>query len=262
MTIFLNLIKIWDMLKWYLHVFIFSASIQLTFGENFSDTVAIKNKNFEYQLNYKKIIVPTSLIAYGAVGTYTDPFKRWNVKIRNSVTDNIHKKYSIDDQLRYVPIVSVYLLDVVGVKAKHRFIDRSIIMLTSYLLTTTTVRTLKGTTCIMRPDSSLRTSFPSGHTSLAFAGAEFLWQEYKDRSVWYGIAGYTIAGSVGVLRIVNNKHWLTDVIAGAGVGMLCTKTSYFLYERVRNKVQMRKYGAMLFPIYNYNQWGIGLSVRF
>lgn len=259
---FLNLNKNYSMYKYCLLLLVKLLCFQFVFGISLSDTVISQGDKSKCYLNYRSLIVPSSLIIYGAVGTYVDPFKKWNTNIRDYVLNNVDRKYTIDDQLRYIPIGAVYVLDIFGVKAKHKFVDRSIIIFTSYILTTTTVRSLKGTTCIMRPDSSLRTSFPSGHTSLAFAGAEFLWQEYKDKSIWYGIAGYSIASSVGILRVINNKHWLTDVIAGAGVGMLCTKTSYFLYERFKNKIQNRKYDLMIHPYIGKNNWAVGLSLSF
>jgi hypothetical protein len=43
---------------------------------------------------------------------------------------------------------------------------------------------------------------PFGHTANAFASAEFLWQEYKDVSIWYGISGYIIASGTGVLEFI------------------------------------------------------------
>jgi len=250
------------MYRFYLLLIVKLLCVKVVFGATLTDSLTFKAEKPTHYLNYRTLILPSSLIIYGAVGTYADPFKKWNVNIRSYVLNNVDRKYSIDDQLRYIPIGAVYVLDMFRAKAKHKFFDRSIIIFTSYVLTTATVRSLKGTTRIMRPDSSLRTSFPSGHTSIAFAGAEFLWQEYKDKSVWYGIAGYTLAGSVGLLRVVNNKHWLTDVIAGAGVGILCTKTSYFLYDRFKNKLQNRKYDLMIYPNIGKNTWNLGFSMRF
>lgn len=258
----LNLYKNLIMYRFYLLLIVKLLCVQFVFGASLSDTVNFKIEKPKQYLNYRSLIIPSSLIVYGAVGTYADPFKKWNVNLRNIVNNRVDRKYTIDDQLRYIPIGAVYALDIFGVKAKHKFFDRSIIIFTSYVLTTATVRSLKGTTRIMRPDSSLRTSFPSGHTSIAFAGAEFLWQEYKDKSVWYGVAGFTLASSVGILRVVNNKHWITDVIAGAGVGILCTKTSYFLYDRFKNRLQNRKYDLMVYPYIGRNSWNLGFSLRF
>ena len=89
--------------------------------------------------------------------------------------------------------------------------------LISNTLTGIAVSKLKTQTAILRPDGSSNRSFPSGHTAEAFAAAEFMNQEYKHLSPWYGIAGYTLATATGTLRVLNNSHWLSDVIMGAGL---------------------------------------------
>ena len=64
-------------------------------------------------------------------------------------------------------------------------------------------------------------------------GAELVRTEYKYASPWYGIGAYTIATGVGFLRLYNNRHWVSDVIAGAGVGILSARIGYWLlpFER-------------------------------
>jgi len=234
----------------------------LVLGYHRSDTSVVMQGKYEYRFSYKSLIVPSSLILYGAVGTYVKPFKQWNVGIRDAVVANVTRSYHADDYLRYASYASVYLLDAIGLKAKHRFVDRSIIALSTYMLTSYSVGAIKGLTHILRPDSSLYTSFPSGHTAIAFAGAEFLWQEYKDQSIWIGIAGYSTATAVGVMRVINNKHWLTDVVAAAGFGMLCTKTVYVVHERVKYKMANHKVEAMIFPYFYKDHIGMSLSLRF
>mgnify|MGYP003199246539 CR=1 FL=1 len=63
-------------------------------------------------------------------------------------------------------------------------------------------------------------SFPSGHTATAFMTATMLTKEYGHISPWIGIGAYSVATATGLMRMANNKHWLSDVLTGAGIGIL------------------------------------------
>lgn len=79
-----------------------------------------------------------------------------------------------------------------------------------------------------RPDHSTQDSFPSGHTSFAFAGATLLarrWQDEHDGS-WLGYALYLPATYVGVSRMEGERHWLTDITFGAALGMAIAHLVY------------------------------------
>jgi len=62
-------------------------------------------------------------------------------------------------------------------------------------------------------------SFPSGHTTASFAVASVIATQFRD-SKWIPITAYSVAGLAGLSRIYENKHWLTDVVAGATIGTL------------------------------------------
>ena len=122
---------------------------------------------------------------------------------------------------------------------------------------------LKKITHQFRPDSSKNNSFPSGHTAEAFASAEFLRMEYKDVSTWYGVAGYAMAITTGYLRMYNNKHWFSDVVAGAGVGMISTKPAYWLYPKIQRKLFKDKpMNTMIMPYYQNRVGGFSLVHNF
>jgi membrane-associated phospholipid phosphatase len=72
-----------------------------------------------------------------------------------------------------------------------------------------------------RPDGS-RYSFPSGHTSSAFATAAVLERHYGWR---VGLPAYAAAAYVGGSRLTENKHYLSDVIFGAALGMVCGRAT-------------------------------------
>ncbi|RYD96118.1 MAG: phosphatase PAP2 family protein [Sphingobacteriales bacterium] len=60
-------------------------------------------------------------------------------------------------------------------------------------------------------------SFPSGHTTAAFSAATVYALEYRDRP-WVPVLAYSAATLIGLSRITENKHWATDVLAGAALG--------------------------------------------
>ena len=83
----------------------------------------------------------------------------------------------------------------------------------------------------MRPDGTSANSWPSGHTATAFVGATLLHKEYGlTRSPWWSVAGYGVATATGVMRVLNNRHWVSDVMSGAGIGILSTELGYALSD--------------------------------
>jgi len=186
-----------------------------------------------YHLTVKKMVIPAVLVGYGFAGMMINPVKEVNLSIRSEITSWGKRPFHIDNFSQYSPAALVYGLNLAGIKGKHNFLDRSIVLASSLAVMGISVGTIKYLSNIQRPDGTSFNSFPSGHTATAFACAEFLYQEYKDVSVWYGIAGYGIAAGTGFLRMYNNRHWLTDVLAGAGFGMVSTKVAYWIFPKVK-----------------------------
>lgn len=216
------------------------------------------------KFNYKSLIIPTSLIGYGIVGLESHSLLNLNSEVKEEITENIDNKITIDDFSQYSPLVTVYALNLAGIKGKNESKDRTILLGTAYVIMGATVNIIKHTGNVERPDGSSSNSFPSGHTATAFMGAEFLFQEYKDKSIWYGISGYVVAAGTGFFRMYNNRHWLTDVAAGAGIGILSTKIAYWIHpwmKKVLFKKQENLNGA-IFPFYNDNKIGFGMVVKF
>ncbi len=225
------------------------------------DTSAVASST----VRIKSFAVPAVFIGYGLVSLAgNNAVRRLDYTTNNELReDNAGFALKVDNYSRYVPAVAVYGLDLVGIKAKNTIIDRSMMLLTSYVVTAAVTGTLKTTTQRTRPNGENQHSFPSGHTSLAFMTAEFLNQEYKDQSVWYGVAGYAIATGTGILRLYNNAHWVSDVVAGAGVGILSTKISYIVYPYLKQKLFRGKSANLVFsPSYSFGSLGFGLVKRF
>lgn len=103
------------------------------------------------------------------------------------------------------------------------------------------VNGIKYTAKEMRPDGSTANSWPSGHTATSFVGATLLHKEYGlTRSPWYSVAGYGVATATGIMRILNNRHWISDVMSGAGIGIMSTELGYALSDVLfKNKGLLR-----------------------
>ena len=187
-------------------------------------------------LSARSLIVPAAFVGYGIVSLHSNPLRSLDEHISEEVQEGMPAfKTRIDDYLKYAPTVSVYVLSAVGVKGRHEFLGRTIVLVMSTILSEQIVTSLKHSTHQLRPDGTTYNSFPSGHTVKAFVGAELMHQEFGFRSPWYSIAGYSMAGGTALLRIMNNRHWLSDVIAGAGIGILSTKLCYWIFSKIEKK---------------------------
>ncbi len=77
-------------------------------------------------------------------------------------------------------------------------------------------------------------SFPSGHTSTAFSIATVFARQYSNKK-WVPVLSYGLASMVGMTRIVENRHWASDVLAGAALGYLCGNLVMANYKRMNKK---------------------------
>ena len=137
-----------------------------------------------------------------------------------------------DDYLQFAPAVSMLALKAMGVESRSSWGRMLTSDAFSAAIMTGTINTLKYTTDVMRPDGSSANSFPSGHTATAFMTATMLTKEYGHKSPWIGIGSYALATATGFMRMANNKHWLSDVLTGASVGILSTELGYFFGDLV------------------------------
>ena len=222
------------------------------------------NQIHENSRKIKSLILPTFAIAYGFISLENEGLITLNNNTKIEIKeDNPGPVTKLDNYLQFSPAIAVYGLNAFGIKGKNNFRDRSIIYLLSNIIVNTSVFSIKKITYQLRPDSSAYTSFPSGHTAEAFASAEFMWQEYKDVSPWYGIAGYGVAAATAILRLYNNKHWVSDIVAGAGFGILSTKLAYWIYPVIKRKFFKNKpMNTMVMPFYQNGGGGISMIYNF
>ena len=233
-------------------------------GDTLPKIINWKQPATKKHFTLKSLLIPGAMIAYGFTSLGNDGLKNLNQELKEDVwTDRPHQLIHIDNWLLITPALSLYGLNAIGIKGKNNFRDRTMILLLSNIILNTTVFTVKKISHQLRPDGSNYYSFPSGHAAVAFASAEFLYQEYKDVSPWYGVAGYAMATTTGYLRIYNNKHWFSDVVTGAGLGIVSSKIAYWLYPKIKKKLFSNKpSGTIIMPGYQNNSFGIILMHQF
>lgn len=211
---------------------------------------------------FKKVAVPASFITAGALLSTSAFEVSMNKNIRNAVGNDFHTK--IDDYTRYVPIVQLYAADVLGVKAKNHWFDQTKNLAISLIITDFITNALKDNITKMRPNESMGSqSFPSAHTSQAFTTATVLYEEFKDSSPLLAYSGFAIAGATGVMRMMNNAHWFSDVMVGAGIGILVTRVVYMFDPIIKWNPFLKKNKELtILPQISGEQYGMYVGYRF
>jgi len=178
----------------------------------------------------KKSIVPASLIGLGIIVNNSSFEKKFQTNLRNKVGKNYELR--IDDYLQYAPVVELYTADLLRIKAKNHWFDQTKYLLISNLISATITHSLKTITQKERPNGGLH-SFPSGHTTFAFTNACVLYNEFHETAPVLAYSGYAFAATTASFRMINNKHWMSDVIFGAGIGILSVELAYY-FEPFKN----------------------------
>ncbi|MDB5234082.1 MAG: hypothetical protein JWR44_1075 [Hymenobacter sp.] len=226
--------------------------------ENPSGVPSATKKPFFKSKGFRAAIVPAVLIGYGASTINGNGFYS-SYDARNDIHHVLGDyRNHIDDFLQWSPYLEVGGVLLAGVESRDDRINLALIVVKSELIMLSTVYIVKTLTSIERPDGSDRLSFPSGHTAQAFLAASIVHTEFRDKSQWYGIGAYTLATSVAAFRMINNKHWQSDVVAGAGVGILSAHLAYLTH---RNRWGRRAIGRDLsaMPLWSPSG-GMGLSM--
>lgn len=219
---------------------------------------SITSKNNPNRLSYKQFIAPTILITSGALLVNSTLNEDLQLNANQFFGEDFHTP--ADDYFQFVPVAQIYLGKTFGLKPKNDFQHQTINIFVANAIAGTVFTSLKHVIGKERPDQSDALSFPSGHTSIAFTNAALLYWEYKDSNLWYASSGFLFATATGILRIANNRHYTSDVLAGAGIGLASglmvsywnplksvtfgkkNKSTAFIYPQIGSQIGM---GAVL-----------------
>jgi len=207
----------------------------------------------------KKSILPASLIGVGLIINKSTFEKTFQKDIRNSVGTNY--RTNIEDYLAFAPVAQMYIADIAGVKSKNHWFDQGKYLFISNLFSVGITELIKKSNHKLRPNG-LPDSFPSGHSTVAFTNATVLYNEFYNTSPVLAYSGYAFATTVGAFRMLNNKHYLSDVLVGAGIGIAVTNLVYY-FQPLKNFNPFKKVkNVSFYPSYNDNTYGFYASYQF
>lgn len=168
-------------------------------------------------------------VPYIALGIAFHANKRDVRKVNHDINYGFHNK--ADDYVQFAPLLLTYTLKATGYEGRSKWGRLLVSNAFSAVIMAGLVNGIKYSAAELRPDGSSSNSFPSGHTATVFMAATILHKEYGlTRSPWYSVGGYAVATTVGAFRVMNNRHWVSDVMMGAGIGILSTELGYALSD--------------------------------
>ena len=176
---------------------------------------------------FNSTYIGVPLIIGGLIEKHQDSKFR---KLRNDFMPRFHR--TLDNYTQIAPAAVMVGMKAAGVESRSSWGRMLLSDAFSVALMAGTVQGLKNATNVMRPDGSDNHSFPSGHTATAFMTATMLNKEYGYKSPWIGVGAYSVATATGLMRMANNKHWLSDVMVGAGIGIMATEFGYWLADLI------------------------------
>lgn len=159
---------------------------------------------------------------------------------------------------QYVPSVASVALGWFGVESKDKCFERFAKVGVSFASEGGLVGSVKHFVDEERPDGSSNNSFPSGHTAMAFTGAELVRYEYGN--MW-GLGAYTLAIAVGLSRVYRKRHYIWDVAGGAVFGFAAARIGIFCTNKFQDFYTKRKSGKVSFsPFYLQDSFGFNLLI--
>lgn len=163
--------------------------------------------------------------------------QNWDGDFQQLQYNLLHNDYfsTFDIYLQYAPYAAFCIMKVAGVPSRSDWGRFAVSAGTGAVIFVGMNNLLKYTVCRERPDHSSKNSFPSGHSGLAFAGAHSIYREFGHISPWISFGGYSVAAITSISRIVNNKHWMSDTIGGALLGIGSVELGYWIGDLIYKK---------------------------
>ena len=178
------------------------------------------SKNPQY-LSLRRNVIPAGLITAGLLTEIGH--------IKYNLQDAIPRTHTrIENGIQYAPIVILYGADLMKIEHQNSVFNQTKYLIFSEAATAILTHLLKNTVREARPSGGYD-SFPSGHTSQSFTAATVLFNEFEYDNKPVAWSGYLFSTATGVLQVTNNRHWVPDVLTGAGVAVIVTNLVYYFH---------------------------------
>ncbi|UOQ98344.1 phosphatase PAP2 family protein [Hymenobacter sp. 5317J-9] len=209
---------------------------------------------------FKAVAIPAVLITYGAITAQGD------AGINRSAREFTQRQFRpvntmIDNTVIFLPYLELGAVALAGVESRNDRINTLLIIAKGEAIMLASTFAVKYLAHETRPNGQDNLSFPSGHTAQAFLAASIVHTEFRDKSQWYGVGAYTIATSVAALRMINDKHWQSDVVAGAGFGILSAHLAYLSHRNRWGRKSIGRDVSMTPAYFGSGASGVSLSWR-
>ncbi len=223
--------------KWFCQSKLFLLFIVLSFKvkAQYSDSLQLQHTYLpqDFKFHLKSTYFPAAFILLGSYSNANETFiDNGAIKAERDETMP-HFKTHVDDYMQYAPMLAGYGCLAFGSKQNAWVYTKEVLL--NEVIMNASVYTVKHLSKVPSIVNGSYNAFPSGHTAEAFSAATLFNDNFAERKLWLQCLSYGSASAVGVLRVLNERHWTSDVIAGAGFGILSAKFSEWIVSSHHSK---------------------------
>jgi len=225
----------------------FTLNLLILLITSFHSIASDKSNSAKDTIQFKKercVFTTGSIIAGGVIGLglalelSKDRDHWWSSKyaFQNSTYKEIHDYTTVvDDYTQFAPLGIALGMIALNKEGQNKRGEQITLLISSEIVGLGAMGLLKNKAKRKRPDGSKVNSFPSGHTTQAFIAARYLDKEFGKKYPWIKYTGYALASFTGVSRVLNNRHWVSDILVGAGLGILSVDLTYWGFKQLKKK---------------------------
>ncbi|HEY2727354.1 MAG TPA: phosphatase PAP2 family protein [Parafilimonas sp.] len=229
--------------KWFYQLKLFLLLIMFSFNvkAQYNDSLQLQHKysSRDFKFYLKNTYLPSAFILLGSYSNGNETIID-NGGIKTERDENMpHFKTHVDDYMQYAPLLAGYGCLTFGSRQNAWLYTKEIMM--NEIIMNASVYSVKHLSKVRSIVDGSYNAFPSGHTTQAFSAATLFNDNFAKGKLWLQCLSYGSASAVGVLRVLNERHWTSDVVAGAGFGILSAKISEWVITSHHNKKQLSNF---------------------